>query len=55
MPFEICLIIETNFEVYQTSSSPFKITNMENILNRSQLTKDNNNMHFASTSGILFI
>ncbi|KAF0752139.1 kinesin-related protein 2-like [Aphis craccivora] len=37
-------------EVYQTTSSPFKVSNMENSLNKSEIMGDN--MNFASTSAI---
>jgi len=39
-----------NVEVYQTTSSPFKVSNMENSLNRSEIIEKN--MNFASTSAI---
>jgi len=36
--------------MYQTTSSPFKVSNMENSLNKSEIMGDN--MNFASTSAI---
>lgn len=51
----LLIYIDPNVEVYQTTSSPFKVTNiMENVYNRSEIIK-NNNLQFVSASGILAI